>query len=179
MAAGRREMAKTFMQLVREAMAEVPGIKPLEAHRRMEEKQNMLVVDVRDAADTRQTGLIPGALNVSLGMLPVRADLEVPEEWRDQRLQDRSRSVITTCALGPNGARGAKLLKDMGFTDTCYLQGGMQAWVTAGLPTEPFGSTHGDVAGALRHLKKPDTALLTEEQELAKRFNEIVDLING
>ena len=174
-------MAKTFMQLVREAMAEVPGIKPLEAHRRMEEKQNMLVVvDVRDAADTRQTGLIPGALNVSLGMLPVRADLEVPEEWRDQRLQDRSRSVITTCALGPNGARGAKLLKDMGFTDTCYLQGGMQAWVTAGLPTEPFAScTHEDAAGASRHLKKLDAAVLAEEQELAKRFNDVVDLING
>jgi len=172
-------MAKTFMQLATAAMAEVPGIKPLEAQLRMEEEQNMLVVDVRDAADTRQTGLIPGALNVSLGMLPIRADLEVPEEWRDQRLQDRSRPVITTCALGPNGARGAKLLKDMGFTDTCYLDGGMQAWVAAGLRTEPFASSTQDVAGTRQHLKKPDATVLTEEQELAKRFNEIVDLING
>ena len=173
-------MAQTFMQLATAAMAEVPGIKPLEAQLRIEEEQNTLVVDVRDAADTRQTGLIPGALNVSLGMLPIRADLEVPEEWREQRLQDRSRPVITTCALGPNGARGAKLLKDMGFADTCYLEGGMQAWVAAGLRTEPFAScTHEDVAGALQHLKKPDAAPLTEEQELAKRFNEFVDLING
>ena len=172
-------MAKTFMQLATAAMAEVPGIKPLEAQRRIEADQNMLVVDVRDAADTRQTGLIPGALNVSLGMLPIRADLEVPEEWRDQRLQDRSRPVITTCALGPNGARGAKLLKDMGFTDTCYLDGGMQAWVAAGLRTEPFASSTQDVAGTRQHLKKPDATVLTEEQELAKRFNEIVDLING
>ena len=46
--------------------------------------------------------------------------------------------------------------------------------------SKPFAScTHEDVAGALRHLKKPDAALLTEEQELAKRFNEIIDLING
>jgi len=172
-------MAQTFMQLATAAMAEVPGIKPLEAQRRIEAEQNMLVVDVRDAADTRQTGLIPGALNVSLGMLPIRADLEVPEEWRDQRLQDRSRPVITTCALGPNGARGAKLLKDMGFTDTCYLDGGMQAWVAAGLRTEPFASSTQDVAGTRQHLKKPDATVLTEEQELAKRFNEIVDLING
>lgn len=172
-------MAQTFMQLVTAAMAEVHGIKPLEAQLRIEEEQNMLVVDVRDAADTQKTGLIPGALNVSLGMLPVRADLEVPEEWRDQRLQDRSRPVITTCALGPNGARGAKLLKDMGFTDTCYLDGGMQAWVAAGLRTEPFASSTQDVAGTRQHLKKPDATVLTEEQELAKRFNEIVDLING
>ncbi len=74
--------------------------------------------------------------NISLGMLPVRADLELPEEKRDARLQDRSRQIITTCQLGPNGAIGAKLLKDMGFTNVCYLGGGMEAWKAAGLPTE-------------------------------------------
>jgi rhodanese-related sulfurtransferase len=127
---------KTFMQMAAEAMAEVPGVSPLEAQRRMKEDPNTLVVDVRDAADTRQTGLIPGALNISLGMLPVRADLELPEEWREPSLQDRSRTIVTTCALGPNGARGAKVLKDMGFTSVAYLEGGMRAWVAAGLPTE-------------------------------------------
>ena len=129
-------MPKTFMQMAAEAMAEVPGVSPLQAQRRMKEEPNTLVVDVRDAADTRQTGLIPGALNISLGMLPVRADVELPEEWREPSLQDRSRPTITTCALGPNGARGAKVLKDMGFTSVAYLEGGMQAWVAAGLPTE-------------------------------------------
>jgi rhodanese-related sulfurtransferase len=129
-------MAKTFMQMASEAMAEVQGVSPVEAQRRRKEDPNTLMVDVRDAADTRQTGLVPGALNVSLGMLPVRADLELPEEWRHPSLQDRSRPIITACALGPNGARGAKVLKDMGFRNVCYLEGGMQAWVTAGLPTE-------------------------------------------
>jgi rhodanese-related sulfurtransferase len=75
-------------------------------------------------------------LNISLGMLPVRADLELPEEKRDARLQDRSRQIITTCQVGPNGAIGAKLLKDMGFTSVCYLEGGMEAWKAAGLPTD-------------------------------------------
>ena len=76
-------MAKTFMQMAGEAMAEVPGVSPVEAQRRMKEDANMLVVDVRDAADTKQTGSIPGALNISLGMLPVRADLELPKDWRN------------------------------------------------------------------------------------------------
>jgi len=66
----------------------------------------------------------------------VRADLELPEEWRDSRLQDRSRQIITTCQAGPNGARGAKLLKDMGFTNVSYVEGGMEAWKDAGLPTQ-------------------------------------------
>jgi len=128
-------MNKTFMQMGAEAMAEVPSISPQEARRRMTEESRTLVVDVRDAADTRD-GMIPGALNVSLGMLPVRADLELPEAWRHPSLQDRSRPIITTCALGPNGARGARDLKEMGFSNVSYLEGGMQAWRATGLPTE-------------------------------------------
>jgi rhodanese-related sulfurtransferase len=129
-------MSKSFMQMASEAMAAVPGISSHEVQRRMKEVPSTLVVDVRDAGDTVQTGVIPGALNISLGMLAVRADSELPEAWRHASLQDRSRYVVVTCALGPNGARGARELKDMGFTNVCYLQGGMQAWVAAGFPTE-------------------------------------------
>ena len=128
-------MAKSFMQMAEEAMAEVEGISAEEAQRRLKRDSNALLVDVRDAADIPSTGRATGGVNISLGMLPVRADLELPEEWRHARLQDRSRPIITTCQLGPNGARGAKLLKDMGFTNVCYLEGGMEAWKAAGLPT--------------------------------------------
>jgi rhodanese-related sulfurtransferase len=69
-------------------------------------------------------------------MLPVRADLELPRKFRDSRLKDRSRQIILACQIGPNGARGAKLLKDMGFTNVAYLEGGMKAWKAAGFPTE-------------------------------------------
>jgi rhodanese-related sulfurtransferase len=120
-----------------EALAEVPTITPAEAQRRMQQDPNTLVVDVRDAADIAATGTtIPGAINVSLGSLTYKADNEVPEDWRDPRLQDRSRPIITTCILGPMGALGGKLLKDMGFTDVRILEGGVQAWKDAGLPTE-------------------------------------------
>ena len=128
-------MAKTFIQMAKEAMAAVPGVSAMEAQRRMKEDPGTLVVDVRDAADTRD-GMIPGALNVSLGMLPVRADVELPEAWRHPSLQDHTRPIITTCALGPNGARGARDLNEMGFSNVSYLEGGMEAWVAAGLPTE-------------------------------------------
>jgi rhodanese-related sulfurtransferase len=129
-------MAKSFMQMAKEAMAQVEGISAEEVQRRLKRDPNALLVDLRDAAEIPSTGLATGGLNISLGMLPVRADLELPEEKRDARLQDRSRQIITTCQLGPNGAIGAKLLKDMGFTSVCYLEGGMEAWKAAGLPTE-------------------------------------------
>ena len=129
-------MAKSFMQMAKEAMAQVEGISAEEVQQRLKQDPNALLVDLRDAAEIPTTGLATGGLNISLGMLPVRADLELPEEKRDARLQDRSRQIITACQLGPNGAIGAKLLKDMGFTSVCYLEGGMEAWKAAGLPTE-------------------------------------------
>ncbi len=129
-------MAKSYMQMAEEAMERVEGIRAEKVQQRLKQDPNALLVDVRDAVDIPSTGLATGGLNISLGMLPVRADLELPEEWRDAGLQDRSRQIITTCQLGTNGAIGAKLLKDMGFTNVCYLEGGMEAWKAAGLPTE-------------------------------------------
>ncbi|MBT4582126.1 MAG: sulfurtransferase [Gammaproteobacteria bacterium] len=129
-------MAKSFMQMVEEARAEVDSLGPTEAQKRLAQDPDALVVDVRDAADVASTGLAPGSVNISLGMLPVKADQELPQELRDPRLQDRSLQLIITCQTGANAARGAKLLKDMGFTNVSLMDGGMQAWKAAGLPTE-------------------------------------------
>jgi len=129
-------MAMSFMQMAEEAMAEVNAVSAEEAHLQLKGNSEALLIDVRDAADIPPTGVPAGGANISLGMLPVRADLELPEDWRDTRLQDRSRKIITTCPLGPNGARGAKLLQDMGFTNVSYMDGGMDAWNKAELPTD-------------------------------------------
>jgi rhodanese-related sulfurtransferase len=129
-------MSLSFMQIVESAVANVDGISPADVQQRLEQDPNALLVDVRDAGDISSTGLVSGGMNISLGMLPIKADLELPEDWREPGLQDRSRQVITTCQLGPNAAIGAKLLKDMGFTNVAYMDGGMEAWKAAGLPTD-------------------------------------------
>lgn len=130
-------MAKTFAQMAAEAFAQVPVVSPTEADKRVRQDPNTLVIDVRDAVDIAMTGTIPGALQISLGSLTYKADNEVPEDWREPALKDRSRPIITTCILGPMGALGGKLLHDMGFTNVSVLEGGVQAWKDAGLPTEP------------------------------------------
>jgi rhodanese-related sulfurtransferase len=129
-------MAKSFIQMAEEAMAEVDGISATQAQQRLKEDSNALLIDVRDAADIPSTGVPAGGANISLGMLPIRADRELPEDWRDTRLQDRSCQIITTCFAGMMSAIGAKLLKDMGFTNVCYMEGGMEAWNEAGLPID-------------------------------------------
>ena len=131
-------MAKTFMQMAEEAMAQVQGISAEEAHQRLKQDPNAVLVDVRDAAEIPSTGLAIGGVNISLGPLAFKADLEVAEEYREPRLQDRSRQIITTCAASPcyRGATAAKLLMDMGFTNVSYVEGGMAAWKAGGFPTE-------------------------------------------
>jgi rhodanese-related sulfurtransferase len=128
-------MAKTFNQMVDEAMGEVPTISPAEARKRMQQDPRTLVVDVRDAADINATGIIPDAMNISLGTLTYKADNEVDESWREPALRDRARPIITVCEMGPMGALGGKLLKDMGFANVSILEGGTQAWKDAGFPT--------------------------------------------
>ena len=129
-------MAKTFSQMVAEAMAEVPVISPEEAQRRMQQDPRTLVIDPRDAADIPVTGIIPGAMNISYGPLTYRADNELPPEWREPELQDRSRPIITACRSGPLGALAGKLLQDKGFSNVSILEGGTLAWKDAGFPTE-------------------------------------------
>jgi len=129
-------MAKTFMQMVQEAKAAVPGVSLVEAQRLFQENPDALLLEVRDAENIPADQKAPNMVNISLGSLPIRADLEVPEERRDIRLADRSRQVITTCGVGNLAAMGARLLKEMGFTNGSYMDGGMQGWKDAGLPTE-------------------------------------------
>lgn len=126
---------KTFGQMVTEALAEVPTISPAEASQMMKSNPDTLVIDVRDAADIAATGMIPGAVNISLGTLTYKADNQVPPEWRDANLANRSRQIITVCYSGEMGALAAKLLKDMGFTNVSALKGGTVAWKAAGYPT--------------------------------------------
>lgn len=129
-------MAKTFMGMVAEAREEVPGVSPQDAQQRLQQDPNTLVIDVREPDGRGDTGVIGSAKNVPLGVLAIKADQELPEQMRDPQLQDRAQPVIVTCMRGGQAALGAKTLKDMGFTNVSYMQGGMAGWKEAGLPTE-------------------------------------------
>src|SRR6476659_357360 len=127
--------------MVAEGREGTPMVSPQETQRRMKDEPKTLVLDVRDAQDLGGTGIIPGALNVSLGTLPLKADQELPEAMRNTELQDRERPIITTCGGGGQASLAAKLLKDMGFKNVSILEGGTNGWKQAGLPTEqPSGS---------------------------------------
>lgn len=129
-------MTTTFKQMVTEARENVPGVSSAEAREKINANPDTLVMDVQDPADAGACGLIPSSINISLGMLPIRADLELPEHLREPNLADRKRPVLVTCGAGGQAALGAYLLQRMGFSDVAYIDGGTAAWKAAGFEVE-------------------------------------------
>ncbi len=124
-------MVLNVKQLMEAANAAVPRITPTQAQA-MIAKGNALIVDVRDAPELAASGKIPGALNVSRGMLEFRADPDVP--YHDANFT-KDRTIILYCASGGRAALSGKVLKDMGYPEV-YNLGAFKDWVEAGGATE-------------------------------------------
>ncbi len=98
-----------------------------------------LAVDVQEAYDLREAGAflldvrqpeeweaghIPGATLIPLGELESRVG-ELPEDQQ----------IVVVCRSGNRSASGRDILLDAGFTDVTSMDGGMNAWASAGYET--------------------------------------------
>ena len=124
-------MATNVKQMMEAANAAAPRITPAQA-RDMMAKGDTLVVDVRDAPEVQKSGKVPGAVNVSRGMLEFRADPESP--YHDKNF-DKGKTVILYCASGGRSALSGKTLKEMGY-ERVYNLGGFKDWADSGGPVE-------------------------------------------
>jgi rhodanese-related sulfurtransferase len=84
------------------------------------------LVDVREPYE-HEAGRIAGALHIELQELPGRA-----------ASLDRERPIVFYCRSGSRSALAADAFAASGF-DARNLDGGLEAWVGAGLPIEPSG----------------------------------------
>jgi rhodanese-related sulfurtransferase len=118
---------KTVQDMLAAANAEVPRIPPEEA-KAMAGQPQVVLLDVRDAAEVKASGKAKGALAVSRGLLEFRAD---PQSPLHDAAFDRAKTIIVYCASGGRSALAGKTLKDMGYRDVRNL-GGFKDWVEAG-----------------------------------------------
>jgi len=122
-------MEKSFADRVAEAKQAVPSITVQAADALRSGCEEVVFVDPRPAdAIAKTTGLIPGARNVALSDI---VDGHLPAS-----LGNTSARVITSCQAGPMGAIAAHELQKRGFSRVSFLEGGTQAWLDAGLPTQ-------------------------------------------
>ena len=125
-------MPSTVREMLAEANAAVPRLNPAEV-REMIGKENVLIVDVRDAPELASGGKLKGAVNVSRGMLEFRADPDSP--YHNPAFQ-KDKEVLVYCASGGRSALSGKTLKDLGY-QSVYNAGGFKELADAGLETEP------------------------------------------
>lgn len=124
-------MEKSFSERVADAINAVKSLSPEEANKFKLIDPNTLFVDPRDEEDIRSTtGIIPGALNVPLNQISAESTDNYPS-----LLQSRSRTIITCCQGGPMGAIAAHELKQRGYENVYYIEGGTQNWLDAGYAT--------------------------------------------
>jgi rhodanese-related sulfurtransferase len=120
-------MARSVMEMLAAAKAEVPSISPQEAAT-LAAQGKAVIVDVRDAPELQSSGKAKGAVHASRGMLEFKADPQSP--YHDPAL-DPNKTVILYCASGGRSALAGKTLKELGYKDVRNL-GGFKDWVEGG-----------------------------------------------
>ncbi len=87
------------------------------------ERGKVTLIDVRNLSEWDEEH-IPGAQHIMLGYLRERA-VEIPAD----------RPVVVQCRIGVRSSIGASILKAKGFENVINLQGGIESWKSADLPT--------------------------------------------
>lgn len=98
----------------------------VELKARLDERQEILVIDVRTAADYAD-GHVPGAANVPVEALPQR--VSELEPWRHK-------PVAVICRTNRRSGEAARQLREQGFRNVLLVNDGMLAWQQAGFSVE-------------------------------------------
>jgi rhodanese-related sulfurtransferase len=120
----------TIGALLEAARARLERLEPRAAQQALAD--GALVIDTRDVAMRRETGVIPGSVHVPLSVLFWR--LDPTSESSDPRLADANRRVVLICAHGYSSSLAAATLLDLGYGRATDVIGGFEAWAAAGLP---------------------------------------------
>ena len=123
---------KTAAQLVAEARAEIETLS-IEQARALHGQPGITFIDLRDPRELWREGGIPGAVNVTRGMLEFWIDPDSP--YHKDFFASGNRFVFF-CGGGWRSALAAKTAQDMGLTPVCHIEGGFGAWRRGGAPVE-------------------------------------------
>ena len=110
-----------------------------------------LIVDIRSDDERRRDGIVPGSVHVPRTVLEWRVDPE--SGWSSPHVVATERRLILLCAHGWSSSLAAATLVELGYPDAGDVEGGFEAWLTAGLPT---ASAPERPAGALPGMAPPD-----------------------
>ena len=126
------QIRRTVQQMFAEAMAEIETL-DVEQARALHGRDDVTFIDLRDPREIWREGGVPGAVQVTRGMLEFWIDPGSP--YHKDFFASGNRFVFF-CAGGWRSALAAKTAQDMGLTPVCHIEGGFGAWRKAGAPVE-------------------------------------------
>lgn len=126
------EIKKGIKQLVDEANAEIETLS-VDAALALHGQPGVTFIDLRDPRELWRDGGMPGAINVTRGMLEFWIDPNSPY-YKD--FFASGNKFVFFCAGGMRSALATKTAQDMGLTPVCHIAGGFGAWKKAGAPVE-------------------------------------------
>jgi len=101
----------------------------------MLDNPDIVFVDVRDGHEVRQSGMLPGAVHASRGLLEFQIDAESPMH---NAVFSSGKTLVFYCATEGRSALATKLAVDMGVENVAHIGGGFSAWKEADGPVEPW-----------------------------------------
>ena len=100
--------------------------------RELVEARGALVVDTRTEAQRRRQGELPGAVVIDRTVLEWR--LDPAGEHRIPEATGYDLQVVVVCRQGYSSSLAAASLRSIGLHRATDLEGGVEAWIAAGLP---------------------------------------------
>ena len=137
---------KPIFGIVDELKLQLENLSIDELKNELAQRDDVLLVDIREIQETIDLGTIPRAVHAPRGMLEFWADPASPY-YRDY-FEEHQR-IVVFCAGGGRSAFAAKALIDMGYRHVAHLEAGFNGWKKAGEPIQ-------DVASGSRWMRKPD-----------------------
>jgi len=92
------------------------SITPADLKRRMDAREGIVLLDVREPRETRVFAF-PGAIEIPLGALPHEAHRLDPDS-----------EIVVYCKMGGRSARAVEILVESGFRRVKNLEGGLDRW---------------------------------------------------
>lgn len=124
-------MSASIMDLIAEAKSVVLSITPAGLLELMD-RDDVIIVDVRDHPEVADTGKIAGAVHVTRGMLELQADEATPYY---NPVFSKDKMIVLYCASGGRSALCGMALLGIGYDNVRNL-GSFGEWLNAGGPIE-------------------------------------------
>ena len=121
---------KSSQKLVEEANYTIETLSPEEVKRLME-KNEITLIDVRDIRELWRDGTIEKSKHIPRGMLEFWLDPN--SSYYQENKFDETKKMVFFCAMGFRSALATKTLVDISFKNVANAKGGFDALKNAGL----------------------------------------------